>query len=423
VLLIGFGTGLTAGRFLYYGIDSLFCADIEKSVFDFAQSEFDADFLREPSVKTIVEDGRKTIRRNDRKYDIISIEIGQVFRPYCAGFYTADFYKNAKKSLNENGIITQFVPIASFDFATFKSVIKTFVSVFDNAQLWFNGSEFLLIGTNGEFGDLSGERAQKIFLQNQKAVEDLRWSYWGGPLYMLSDKRILAAGFLCGKDDLSRMSQDGEIFTDDLLKLEYYSAKHRQNKPFIDDLKAYLSPIGSTIIPEIREQKDIDGINAIRDINLGDIISSELYFAYINQKQSVPGLLEEALKYNSLNLPALTEIANIYYEKKEYLKSAQCFDRALKLDPQNSYLHRQYALVSIKLDYENLAIDHLLTSIDINPSDYVSHTILAGLMLERSRYDLAQKHIEYALKYNPNYAQALKIQQYLQSGYFDGEPK
>jgi len=423
VLLIGFGTGLTAGRFLYYEIDSLFCADIEKSVFYFAESEFNADFLRKPNVKPIIEDGRRTIRRNDRKYDIISIEIGQVFRPYCAGFYTADFYKNAKKRLSENGIITQFVPIASFDFETFKSVIKTFVSVFENAQLWFNGSEFLLIGTNGEFGNLSSERAQKIFLQNPKIVDDLRWSYWGGPLYMLSDKRILAAGFLCDRNDLKRMSQDGEIFTDDLLKFEYHVAQHRQNKPFIDELKVYLSPIGSAIIPEIREQKDIDGINAIRDINLGDIISSELYFAYVNQKQSVPGLLEEALKYNSLNLPALIEIANIYYEKKEYLKSAQCFDRALKLDPQNSYLHRQYALVSIKLDYESLAIDHLLTSIDINQSDYISHTVLAGLMLERSRYDLAQKHVAYALKYNPNYAQALKIQQYLQSEYFDGEPK
>jgi len=423
VLLIGFGTGLTASRFLYYEIDSLFCADIEKSVFDFARSEFNADFLRKPNVKPIIEDGRRTIRRNDRKYDIISIEIGQIFRPYCAGFYTVDFYKNAKKNLSENGIITQFAPIASFDFDTFKSVVKTFVSVFENSQLWFNGSEFLLIGTNGEFSDLSGERAQKIFLQNQKVAEDLRWSYWGGSLYMLSDRRIFAAGFLCGKDDLKRMSQDGEIFTDDLLKLEYYSAKHRRNKPFIDDLKAYLSPIGSTIIPEISEQKDIDGINAIRNINLGDIISSELYFAYINQKQPVPGLLEEALKYNSLNLPALTEIANIYYEKKEYLKSAQCFDRALKLDPQNSYLHRQYALVSIKLDYQNLAIDHLLTSIDINPSDYISHTILAGLMLEKSRYDLAAKHVDYALKYNPNYAQALKIQQYLQNEYFNGENK
>ncbi|MDR0303149.1 MAG: fused MFS/spermidine synthase [Chitinispirillales bacterium] len=421
ILLIGFGTGLTASRFLYYGIDGLFCVDIEESVFDFAKSEFDVGFLSNPKVRIIVEDGRKTIRRNDRKYDIISIEIGQIFRPYCSGFYTVDFYENAKKSLNQDGIITQFVPIASFDFAVFKSIIKTFVSVFPNSQLWFNGSEFLLVGTNGEFGNLSGKRAQEIFSQNEKVVEDLRWSYWGGSLYMLSDRRILAASFLCDRNDLARMSQDGEIFTDNVPKLEYYSALHRQNQPFVDDIKTYLSPIGATMIPEISQQKDIDGINAIRNINLGDIISSELYFAYTNQKQSAPGLLEEALKYNSLNLPALMEIANIYYEKKEYLKSAECFNRALNLDSQNSYLHRQYALVLIKLEEQNLAIDHLLTSIDINSSDYISHTILAGLMLGKNLYDLAAKHVAYALKFNPNYAEALKMQQYLQNYYSAGE--
>jgi Tfp pilus assembly protein PilF len=147
---------------------------------------------------------------------------------------------------------------------------------------------------------------------------------------------------------------------------------------------------------------------------LNDIISSELYFAYTNQKYSVPGLLEEALKYNPSNLSALMEIAGIYYEKKEYEKSGECYDRALKLDPQNSYLYRQYALAAIKLNYRNLAIDRLLTGLDINPSDYVSHTVLAGLMIESAQYDLATKHVEYALKLSPNYSEAQKMRQYLQ---------
>jgi spermidine synthase/tetratricopeptide (TPR) repeat protein len=416
VLLIGLGTGLTASRFLDYGIDSLFCADIEKSVFGFAKSEFNADFLNNPKVKIIVEDGRKTIRRNDRKYDTISVEIGQVFRPYCAGFYTVDFYENAKKCLSENGIITQFVPIASFDLMMFKSVIKTFVSVFPNSQLWFNGSEFLLLGTKGEFNNLSSERTIDIFSQNEKVLTDLQWSYWGGSLYNLCERRILAAGFLCDSDALARLSRDGEVFNDNIPKLEYYSATHKQNEPFIDDIKSFLSPI-SKIFPEIVEIKDIEGINSIRNINLGDIISSELYFAYMNQKHSVPGLLEEALKYNSLNIPALVESGNIYYEKKEYEKSAECFDRALKLDPKNSYLHNKYALVAIKLDYQNLAISHLLTAIDITPDDYVSHTILAGLMLAREQYDLAMTHVAYALKSNPDYPEAQRMQQYLQDYY------
>jgi tetratricopeptide (TPR) repeat protein len=74
-------------------------------------------------------------------------------------------------------------------------------------------------------------------------------------------------------------------------------------------------------------------------------------------------------------------------------------------------------LASIKLNYINVAINHLLTAVDISPRDYVSHTALAGIMLERSQYDLAAKHIDYALESNPNYAEALKMRQYLQ-GYY-----
>ena len=412
VLLIGFGTGLTASRFLYYDIEKLVGVDIEKSVFDFARSEFSADFLNDERVKILVEDGRNTIRRREQKFDIISVEIGQIFRPYLAGFYTKEFYENAAKILTENGILTQFVPIASFDFATMQSIIKTFLSVFENAQLWYNGSEFLLLGTKGEFGNLSSERVDAVLSQNERVVSDLMWSYWGGSLYLLSDKRVLAANFLSESRVLAYLASGGEIFSDDLPKLEYYSAANRQNEPFIDSIKGYLSP-ATFIIPEITSQEDIGGIHGIRTRNLGDIVASELYFAYTQHQFIVPGLLEKALEYNPLNLAALVELANIHYEKREFERAGELFERALRLDPQNSHLHRQFALILIQLDYKNLAIDNLLTALEISPNDFIAHTILAGLMLERQNYNLAARHVSFALNINPNYREALRMQEYL----------
>ncbi|MCL1946759.1 MAG: fused MFS/spermidine synthase [Chitinivibrionia bacterium] len=414
-LLIGFGTGLTAKRFLDYGVENLVCVDIEKTVFDFAKKEFNADFLSDEKVKILVEDGRNTVKRKDKKFDIISVEIGQIFRPYCAGFYTKEFYENAEKILSENGIITQFVPIASFNYETFQSVIKTFISVFENSQLWYNGSEFLLMGTKGEFSNLSDERAKNIFSKNQKVMQDLHWSYWGGTVYPLSEKRIFAANFLFGKYDLVALAFEGEIFTDELPKLEYYAAANRQNPPFIDSLNNYLSPV-EYIIPEVIEKKDLDGIEGIRKRNLGDIIANELLVAYLNQPHPAPAILEEALeKYNPLNLHILAELASIYYEMGEYEKSAGMSDRASKLEPRNSLHHRQYALAAIKLDYQNLAVDRLLTAIDIAPNDFVAHTMLAGLMIQRNSYDLAMRHVTYALSVNSNYAEALRMYDFLRN--------
>jgi tetratricopeptide (TPR) repeat protein len=275
----------------------------------------------------------------------------------------------------------------------------------------------LLLGTNGEFSNLSGERANAIFSKNKKAMQDLHWSYWGGTIYPLSDKRILAANFLMGKFDLAAIALEGEIFTDDLPKLEYYAAANRQNPPFIDSLNNYLSPV-EAIIPEVIEKKDIDGIEGIRKRNLGDIIASELLVAYLNQPYPVPAILEEALeKYNPLNIHILSELAVVYYEMGEYEKSAGMSDRASKLEPKKSYHHRQYALAAIKLDYQNLAVDRLLTAIDVEPDDFVAHTMLAGLMIQRKNYDLAMRHVSYALSVNSSYSEALRMYDFLMSNF------
>jgi len=412
VLIIGFGTGLTASRFLHYDIENLVAVDIERAVFDFAKSEFGADFLYNDNVRILVEDGRNTLRRQDLKYDIISVEIGQVFRPHSAGFYTREFYEAASLRLTENGIISQFVPIASFNFHKFKSVIKTFISVFPNAQLWYNGSEFLLLGTNGEFSDLSSERATNIFTQNQSVINDLKWSYWGGALYPLSDRRVLAANFLMGRHDLASVAMDGIIFTDDLPILEFYAAVNRQNPPFIDSLQRFLSPV-ELIIPEIIDRDDLLGIEGIRKSNIGDIIASELFFAYMNQIHPVPALLEEALKHNPLNLHVLSELASIKYEQRDFQNSVVFFNMALRLNPHNTFMRRQFALALIQVDAINPAIENLLITIDMAPDDFIAHTILAGLMIQRQNFELAMEHIEFALRIRPNYSEALRMHEYL----------
>ena len=414
VLLIGFGTGLTASRFLYYDIENLVCVDIERAVFDFAKSEFGADFLNNDNVRALVEDGRNTVRRNDMKYDIISVEIGQVFRSHSAGFYTKEFYEAAAKQLSTNGIISQFVPIASFNFHKFQSVIKTFISVFPNSQLWYNGSEFLLLGTNGEFSNLSSERARNIFEENQNVLSDLHWSYWGGTLYPLSDRRILAANFLMGRHDLASIAIGGVIFTDDLPILEYYAAVNRQNKPYIDTLKEFLSPI-EMIIPEVVDRDDLLGIEGIREKNLGDIIASELFFAYTNQIHPVPALLEEVLKHNPLNLHALSELASIRYEQRNFEESVTLFGRALVLDQENTFMRRQYSLALIQLDMIDIAIENLMITLYMSPDDFIAHTILAGLMLQRQNFDLATMHVEQALQIRPNYPEALRMHEYLRT--------
>src|SRR5665647_699989 len=88
VLVIGMGTGQTASRFLMYQIERLDCVDIEKRLPGILQRHFDAAWLNDPRTHVVSDDGRNYTSYASSLYDIISIEVGQSFRPQIASFYT-----------------------------------------------------------------------------------------------------------------------------------------------------------------------------------------------------------------------------------------------------------------------------------------------------------------------------------------------
>jgi spermidine synthase len=96
VLVVGVGTGQTASRFLMYDIDRLECVDIEPTIFEFIREHFDSKWMDDGRVALIREDGRNYLRYSDAMQDVISLEVGQIFRPGVAFFYTADFYRRAR---------------------------------------------------------------------------------------------------------------------------------------------------------------------------------------------------------------------------------------------------------------------------------------------------------------------------------------
>ena len=94
--MVGVGTGQTASRFLMYDIDRLECVDIEPTIFEFIRGHFDSKWMDDGRVALIREDGRNYLRYSDAMQDVISLEVGQIFRPGVAFFYTADFYRRAR---------------------------------------------------------------------------------------------------------------------------------------------------------------------------------------------------------------------------------------------------------------------------------------------------------------------------------------
>lgn len=225
VLVIGMGTGQTASRFLMYDVDRLDCVDIEKALPGVLRRHFDSTWLDDPRTRVVTDDGRNFVAHTSVLYDIVSVEVGQSFRPQIASFYTVDFYRDVKKRLTKNGLACQFVPVAFFTVEEFRSVVRSFLEVFPQSTLWFNKyAECILIGNATTQPRLSTQRLR--LLKNDSIIRsDLNYSFIDRPWLLMNKQDVFAANFLMGPDMLAKISGNAPTYTDDRPILEYQAAR------------------------------------------------------------------------------------------------------------------------------------------------------------------------------------------------------
>jgi len=225
ILVIGIGAGQAPSRFLYYDINRLDCVELERMIPDVLKKHFSANWLNDPRTRVIVEDGNNYLRNTTRKYDLISVEVGQIFRPQVSSFYNVEFYNSARKKMNKDGIISQFLPVGFFSEEQLYAVIKTFISVFPNSTLWYNSySELILIGST-ERNLVILKPGVDVLRKNNRVLSDLFFGYPGSEEHFLNKPEVLAASFLMGLSALSEISASAPILSDDKPVLEYGTAR------------------------------------------------------------------------------------------------------------------------------------------------------------------------------------------------------
>ena len=258
VCVVGLGTGQTAKRFLMHEIEQLDLVEIEEGLEPLLIRFFNGGWLAEDSVERqtteinlITEDGRNYLAHTSAKYDIISIEVGQVFRPGIANFYTHEFYQQTRERLNDGGVISQFVPIEFLGLSEFRSVVRTFVQTYPNAQLWYNTSELLLLGLNRDVNQaqvFTKDSISNAMNRNDTISKDLAYNHWGGKQHQLNIPTVFLSGFLANGQDLRAMCADGQLLVDDKPLLEYSSHPYLDfHRPVLNQIRDHVSPVDNII--------------------------------------------------------------------------------------------------------------------------------------------------------------------------------
>jgi spermidine synthase len=365
VLVIGLGVGQTASRFLLYDVKHLDCVDIEGELFELVREHYDSAWMDDKRVSLIVEDGRNYLAHTRQKYDIISINIGQIFRPGAASFYTADFYRRARDRLNDHGIVCQSVLMSPSASDEFLSVIRSFLEVFPECALWYNGSCFLLIGSTADQLKFPSESRQ-ILSANDEIHKDLRYAYWGGPAYWLNQWEIFLASFLIGPESLAELTAHAPVYRDDVPVLEYAAAKRRIDSKTltIDLIRPYLDPVQSVQNDNL-DDNTLLRIQSVREKNVRDIMAEFLYRRYRDEQD--PSLLQNAIQWNPYNVYISVALGDAFIDRNQIQKAIHYYQTALDTDPENLSAHNNLGNALAMQGRIKEAARHFSEALRINP--------------------------------------------------------
>jgi len=149
-LVIGLGTGITAGALLRYpGLERRVCAELLPAVVQ-AAPLFHGNYgvATDSRLDLRVRDGRRELLRSSERYDVITLEPPPPSAMGVVNLYSRDFYALAGHRLTANGLLAQWWPLATQNDEDSRAMVRAFLDAFPYASLWTTElHEMLLLGS------------------------------------------------------------------------------------------------------------------------------------------------------------------------------------------------------------------------------------------------------------------------------------
>jgi spermidine synthase len=223
VLVIGLGTGTTFAATLRYPVESSVCVEISPQIVEAAKlfrSFYEGISIEDERAEVVIGDGRSFLFFSPRSFDVI---IAQPSNPWLSGMgnlYTREYFGAMRDRLRAGGIACQWIQGYRLSPHTFKSIIKTYASVFPHVSLWWlniTGGDFLLLGSDEAYrfsvDRLAGDIEQYGIRHYETPEDDQMTPY------------TFLRRFVAGDQTLRVFASDGTQVTDDSAFLEYVAAR------------------------------------------------------------------------------------------------------------------------------------------------------------------------------------------------------
>ncbi|WP_420872154.1 fused MFS/spermidine synthase [Achromobacter anxifer] len=214
-LVVGYGTGITAGALSQYrGLDKRAVAELLPAVLRAAphfQGTFQA--ATDPGLDKRLRDGRRELQASAERWDLITLEPPPPSAAGVVNLYSRDFYQLAASRLAPQGIVAQWLPLPTQNAEDTRALVASFIEVFPHAQLWTSElHEMLLLGSMQPL-TLDAARIEARYDQPDTAAA---LKAVGVP-----SAAALLSTWVTDRAGLARYAGDAQAVTDDRPGIEY----------------------------------------------------------------------------------------------------------------------------------------------------------------------------------------------------------
>jgi spermidine synthase len=414
VLVIGLGSGVTAGSALTHEIETLQAVEISKGVAE--ASELFRDVNHEPSIdprfELVIGDGRNVLGLTGELWDVV---ISEPSNPWMAGvssLFTTDFFELVRSRLAPGGLFCQWAHVYNLTEDDLKTIVASFTDVFETTALFvLSESDILLLGARDGF---SPPRTASETVAADLEDVGVRGTY---------GVRALQAA---STPELSDWARDADRHTDDRPVLEFRAARAIHEDTTRENRRALLGIGGDSLFPPI--EPSADDLLA-RASSLERAESFEWAFETFGRAiekdptslSAYEGLVRTGLASGRENaveetlrsagtsrVEPLLGAGHLYRSTGRLDDAVVAVGGALSLDPTR----RETLLLAAEVAGDRGEIDAMASFCErallLDPADAEAASLLAEAALRKGRFDVAARASAEILTLRPTEARALQ---------------
>ncbi len=219
-LVIGLGGGATAGAVSQHSGTRVQIVELSDGVRQAAGffAHVNYDVLNQPNVRLRVDDGRNFLMLTEDRFDVVTADIIQPIHAGAGSLYSREYFTLVGRVLRDGGLVMQW--IGHRPDTQFKLMMRTFLDVFPESTLWFDGT--LLVGSLQPLRVSRGVFEAKM--RDPRTRDALH-------AVGLDTVETLMSWYTAGPDEMRRFVGDGTLLTDDRPLVEYHRSLPANEPP------------------------------------------------------------------------------------------------------------------------------------------------------------------------------------------------